>query len=340
MNEARIDLSVLIIFFTRQDTLQQVFDRVREARPARLFLYQDGPREGRPDDAENIRKCRDIVSRVDWECEVHTLFQDRNYGADESGYLADTWAFSQTDKCLVLEDDVVPELSFFSFCKEMLDRYEHDERVMLISAQNMEEMTSGIESDYFFSYTTFTWGWASWARVVNQWDADHSWLQDPEKAQRVDEHIRTHHLHSKWPALLRQRAQDPVKHFETILMACQFLHGGLSIVPVRNAAINNGLSNNSAHYTDGLHLMARGDRNLFSMKSYAMDMAHLRHPQEVANYEPYRVNAYRIRAWNHPWVRFFRILESTCYQLLYGNRKKALRALCLRAYNFITRHHT
>lgn len=340
MNEASLDLSVLLIFFTRQDTLREVFARIREARPARLFLYQDGPRKGRADDRENILACREIVSQVDWDCEVHTLYQEQNYGADESGYLADTWAFSQTDKCLVLEDDVVPELSYFAFCKEMLDRYEHDERVMLISGWNMEEETQGVESDYFFTYTTFTMAWASWSRVVRAWDAEYSWLQDAEKRERVFRHIREHRLLSKWPALLRQRAEDPVKHFETILMSCQFLNGGLTIVPTRNAVQNIGLGVGSAHYDDSLQLMARGDRRIFMMKAYGPDMAQLRHPQEVVNFEPYRERVYRIRAWNHPWVRVFRTLEAACYQLLYGDRKKALNVLWTKARNVITRHHT
>lgn len=340
MNETSLDLSVLLIFFTRQDTLREVFARIREARPARLFLYQDGPREGRADDRENILACREIVSHVDWDCEVHTLYQEQNYGADESGYLADTWAFSQTDKCLVLEDDVVPELSYFAFCKEMLDRYEHDERVMLISAQNIEEQTEDAESDYFFSYTTFTWGWASWARVVQQWDPNYSWLKDAHRVEAFERHVQEHHLLSKWPALIRQRAQESKRYFETILMSTQFLGGGLSIVPKRNAIVNIGFGGGSTHYDDALHLMARGDRNLFTMKSYPVDMAQLRHPQEVVNFEPYRERVYRIRAWNHPWVRVFRTLEAACYQLLYGDRKKALNVLWTKARNVITRHHT
>lgn len=340
MKESLVDLSVLLIFFTRQDTLQQVFERIKEARPARLFLYQDGPREGRPDDIENIRKCRDIVSCIDWDCEVRTLFQEQNYGPDESGYIADTWAFAQTDKCLVLEDDVVPEVSFFSFCKKMLDLYEHDERIMLISAQNMEEITEGVESDYFFSYTTFTWGWASWARVVRQWDGDYKWLQDEQQAAAFDRHIQEHGLVSKWPALIRRRATDTIHHFEAILMSSQFLKGGLSIVPTRNAIVNVGCGSGSAHYDDALHLMARGDRNLFTMKSYPVDTEQIRHPREVANYEPYHVRAYRIRAWNHPWVRIFRTLEAAFYQLLRGDRKKSLRLLWTKVFNFITRHHT
>lgn len=340
MMAALVDISVLIVFFTRSDTLQRVFNRVREARPARLFLYQDGPREGRPDDVENIRKCREIVSMVDWECEVHTRYEEQNYGPDEAGYRADTWAFSQTDKCIVLEDDVVPSISFFSFCKAMLDRYENDERVMLISAQNLEAETKEIDSDYFFSYTTFTWGWASWSRVVNRWDAKYTWLKNPELEARVYMHIRRNHLPKTWPALFRRREKNPKPHFETILMATQFLQEGLTIVPTRNAAANIGLGAGSAHYDDTLHLMARGQRRIFTMPSYEMDVTHLRHPEKVVNYEPYRVNAYRIRAWGHPWVRVFRVFEEAFYQLLYGNRKKAVQKIVSGARNYIVKNYS
>lgn len=281
-----------------------------------------------------------IVSHIDWECEVHRLYQEKNYGSDESGYIADTWAFSQTDKCIVLEDDVVPDLSFFHFCKEMLDRYENDERIMLISAQNLEDVTKGVESDYFFSYTTFTWGWASWARVVNQWDAEYSWLKNPELESRVNTHILRNHLPKTWPALFRRHAKSPKPHFETILMATQFLHEGLTIVPTRNAAANVGVGMGSAHYDDSLQLMARGERRIFTMPSYELDVAHLRHPEGIVNYEPYRVNAYRIRAWGHPWVRTFRVMEAAFYQILYGNRKKALQKIVNSARNYIIKHYS
>lgn len=125
------DVSVLMLFFNRADSLQQVFEAVRQAQPARLFLYQDGPRGER--DLPGIEACRRVVENIDWPCEVHRLYQEKNYGCDPSGFMSQQWAFSLTDKCIVLEDDVVPSPSFFPFCKEMLDRYENDERIGMIA---------------------------------------------------------------------------------------------------------------------------------------------------------------------------------------------------------------
>ena len=130
---AKTDIAVLLLFFTRSDTFAQVFEAVRQARPSKLFLYQDGPRDER--DMAGIEACRQIVSdeHIDWECEVHRRYLDHNEGCDPSGFRSHQWAFSMADKVIVLEDDVVPAQSFFPFCKEMLDRYEHDERISMIA---------------------------------------------------------------------------------------------------------------------------------------------------------------------------------------------------------------
>ena len=146
-----LDISVLILFFNRPESLAKVFEQVRKAQPARLFLYQDGPRGEK--DLPGIQACRDIVAQVDWPCEVHRNYQEKNIGCDPAEYLSQKWAFSMTDKCIVLEDDDIPSISFFRFCKEMLDRYEHDERISMISGMNYDEQTP-IPYDYFFA-TTF-----------------------------------------------------------------------------------------------------------------------------------------------------------------------------------------
>ena len=164
---AKTDIAVLLLFFTRSDTFQQVFDAVRQARPSKLLLYQDGPRGER--DKAGIEACRQIVSdeHIDWECEVHRNYLDHNQGCDPSGFLSHQWAFSLADKVIVLEDDVVPSQSFFPFCKEMLDRYEHDERISMIAGFNIDEVSPDCDDSYFFTTAFSIWGWASWRRVAH-----------------------------------------------------------------------------------------------------------------------------------------------------------------------------
>lgn len=168
MKPALVDVPVLILFFNRPQQLSQVFEQVKKARPSRLFLYQDGARNEH--DLPGIKACREIVSQIDWECEVERFYQEKNFGCDPSEYISQKWAFSKVDKCIVLEDDDVPSVSFFRFCKEMLDKYEHDTRISMIAGFNPEEISKDIPYDYFFATTFSIWGWASWKRVVDQWD--------------------------------------------------------------------------------------------------------------------------------------------------------------------------
>lgn len=83
---AKTDIAVLLLFFTRPDTFGRVFAEVKKARPSRLFLYQDGPRGEQ--DMPGIEACRKIADDIDWECEVHRMYQDRNYGCDPSEYIS------------------------------------------------------------------------------------------------------------------------------------------------------------------------------------------------------------------------------------------------------------
>ena len=76
MKPALVDVSVLVLFFNRPDLLRQVFNQIRAARPSRLFLYQDGPRNN--SDQSGIDACRKIVEEIDWECEVHKNYERRN----------------------------------------------------------------------------------------------------------------------------------------------------------------------------------------------------------------------------------------------------------------------
>ncbi len=203
MKPSLVDISVLILFFNRPEQLSQVFTQVRKARPARLFLYQDGPRG--PQDMPGITACREVVSQVDWDCEVKTLFQDRNFGCDPSEFISQQWAFSQTDKCVVLEDDDVPCVSFFTFCKEMLDRYTHDTRVTMIQGFNVEEHTEDIAEDYFFTSHFSIWGWASWSRVVNKWDEHYTWLDDKQTTQQIETLMKERHMRDDFLPMCRSQ---------------------------------------------------------------------------------------------------------------------------------------
>lgn len=316
MKPALVDVSVLILFFNRPKLLAQVFEQVKKARPARLFLYQDGPRGER--DMPGIEACRKVVADIDWECEVHHNYQEKNYGCDPSEYMAQKWAFSLSNKCIVLEDDDVPAVSFFGFCKELLDKYEHDTRISMIAGFNNEEITPDITSDYFFATTFSIWGWASWRRVTDQWDEFYTFLDDKENMRQLKNLIHTRRYRKDFIYMCQRHREHGKAYYETIFHASMLFNSGLSIVPTRNMINNLGATADSTHFAGSVHTMPRGYRRIFTMKRHEVEFP-LKHPRHVIENTAYKDSVYRIMAWRHPWIKIARSFEELALNLRYGN---------------------
>src|SRR5271165_4955640 len=86
--------AVLFVIFNRPDTTQKVFDRIKAAKPSRLYIAADAPRPGFPEDELLCRQARSIVGTVDWYCDVKTLFQEENVGCRDGVSSAVTWFFT------------------------------------------------------------------------------------------------------------------------------------------------------------------------------------------------------------------------------------------------------
>ena len=335
MNAAQIDIAVLILFFNRPEQLARVFAEVRKARPSRLFLYQDGPRDER--DMPGIMACREVVADIDWDCDVQRLYQERNYGCDPSEFISQKWAFSMADKCVVLEDDDVPSVSFFRFCKEMLDRYEHDTRITMVAGFNLGEPTPDAGADDFFTTNFSIWGWASWRRVVDQWDEHYTWLDDETAVSRIEAFVREGRLRDDFlPMCRRHRAQGKA-FYETIFWAHLLLSNGLCIVPSRNMINNLGATAGSTHFGSQLETLPRGYRRIFTMKRYEMDERPLHHPRYVVEHVDYRRRVYRIMAFGHPWVKVGRSIEELWLNLRHGNFSFICQSIRNRIYKWMGR---
>ncbi len=323
----KTDVAVLILFFNRPDHLRKVFDEVRRARPSKLFLYQDGPRGER--DMAGIEACRRVVEDIDWQCEVHRKYQERNYGCDPSEYISQKWAFSIVDRCIVLEDDDVPSQSFFPFCKEMLDRYADDERVWMIAGFNPEEQLEDRPYDYLFTSVFSIWGWASWRRVIDTWDANYAFLDDPDAMRQLHAIMRQRRLcRDTLHACYDHRASGK-EYYETIFWASMVMNSGLAIMPTRNMINNLGATDGSTHYTGSLQTMPRRLRRLFTMPRFELE-GKVRHPRYIVEDVDFKERVYRTYAYGHPWIKVGRSMEELWLNLRYGNFEYIAKAIANR----------
>ena len=330
-----VDVAVLLLFFNRPEPFRQVFAQVKKARPSRLFLYQDGPRNEK--DVPGIKECQEIASQIDWECDVHRRYLEVNEGCDPSEYRSQKWAFSMADKVVVLEDDDVPSVTFFRFCKEMLDRYEHDKRIMMIAGFNTDEETKDVSDDYFFTSAFSVWGWASWRRVADLWDPDYSYMKDEHTVRQLRRLIRERRLRPDLLKMFRYQSRSGKECYETIFWASLILNFGLSIMPAKNMVSNVGLTADATHYTSALKTMPRRLRRIFTMKRYDLDFP-LRHPRFVAEVSGYNSRLYKLLTWGHPWRKVCYSLEELLLNLRYGNFRRIGNAFVLRLRKWLGMH--
>ncbi|MCF0199696.1 MAG: hemolysin activation protein [Bacteroidaceae bacterium] len=323
-NSEDVDISVLILFFNRPRHLAQVFQAVRKAQPARLFLYQDGPRNDA--DLPQLEACRAVVADIDWPCEVHRNYQTQNAGCDPSGFRAHTWAFSLTDKCIVLEDDVVPCPTFFPFCQEMLDRYEHDERVGMITGFNHDEVTTDVSADYFFTSNLAIWGWASWARVVNRWEGDYAFWRDDESRRLMQNLIADRRLRSEYPRIVSDHAASGKEYFESIFLAAMLMGNRLAIVPRANMITNVGADPDSTHFASDAETMPARLRRIFTMGTHDLEFP-LSHPRYVVDHVAFTRRVYDVNAWDRPWRKVQYSLEELWNNLRRGRFSVIARAV-------------
>ncbi len=162
---------ILFLVFNRLDTTKQVFAKIREIQPTQLFIGADGAREGKEGEKEKVDAVRKyILENIDWNCEVKTLFREKNLGCGVAPAEAITWFFDNVEQGIILEDDCLPDLSFFGFCEELLNYYKDEERVMHIAGSNFQNGLLIGKVNYFISQYPSGWGWASWASAWKKYD--------------------------------------------------------------------------------------------------------------------------------------------------------------------------
>lgn len=157
---------VIFIIFNRYETALKVFNEIARAKPPKLLVIADGPRASIVGDGDEVMRVRSILKNIDWECELITNFSDENLGCKDRVSSGLDWAFTIVQEAIILEDDCLPEPTFFRYCQELLEKYRFDSRISQINAINLQSSHSGNDSSYYFSAYHHIWGWATWA---NRW---------------------------------------------------------------------------------------------------------------------------------------------------------------------------
>lgn len=250
---------VLFLVFNRPKKTQQVFSRIAEYRPSKIYIAADGPRDYIETDKHNCKLVREIVSQISWDCEVKYLYREKNLGCSTAIVQAIDWFFSFEESGVILEDDCLPELTFFDYCENLLDYYRDNNRIMHISGTNLGQQF-GTESYYFSKYGQI-WGWATWKR---------SWLLFEKSLNKTD---RINFASKKEKKFWTKNFNDIIWDVQWAVYSI-WLNNGISVLPNVNLVTNIGFDTEGTNYKD--------ERSINSKIQTQQIQFPLTHPKEIS----------------------------------------------------------
>ncbi len=246
-SQTALETPVLFLVFNRPDTTRQVFEAIRQARPTRLYVAADGPRAGRPGEADRCAEVCKIATAVDWPCEVKTLFRELNLGCGRAVSEAITWFFEHEEEGIILEDDCLPHPDFFLFCQTLLERYRHNERVWVITGNNFQRGQWRGEGSYYFSRFNHCWGWASWRRAWKHADMSLGFWPKWKDSDEWRAFWPNGAARRYWTQVFDRMYRREIDTWDYPWTACVWYHGGLTATPNVNLVSNIGFGGDATH---------------------------------------------------------------------------------------------
>ncbi len=239
-----MDVSVGFFIFNRPDTTAKVFAAISAAKPRRLFVIADGPRN--PEEQITCEATRSVTAVITWECDVRRLYSQENLGCRRRISSGLDWIFEQTESAIILEDDCLPHPSFFQYAATLLVRYANNHQVTSICGSLLSPLGPS-DSSYFFSRYCFIWGWATWARAWHHYSKDLDDWPDLRSTDWLLHRVNSRRELVYWKKyfdLVHSRAIDT---WDYQWVYSQWKIDGLSIVPSHNLVENIGFDERATH---------------------------------------------------------------------------------------------
>jgi hypothetical protein len=241
---------VVFIIFSRPEVTAKVFEAIRQAQPKQLFVIADGPRADKPGEWEKCVQTREIVDRVDWDCEVFKRYSEINLGCGMNISQGISWVFDRVESAIILEDDCLPHPDFFTFCEHLLHEYRDDNRIVHISGNHhLLAYKRRLEYSYYYSRYPLIWGWATWRRAWKNFDFKMEHWLDFVEGGWLEKFLDDRRAVYVWDRNLKDIPTNQHTWDYQWMFSC-WTQSGLAIHPQVNLVSNIGFGNLATHTSD------------------------------------------------------------------------------------------
>jgi hypothetical protein len=170
-------------------------EKVRQVRPPILFGISDGAKADHPEIQKGVEDSRRVFREtIDWPCRWELLERPANLGSYLSVSGGLDWVFERVGETIVLEDDTVPDPSFFRFMAELLEKHRDDPKVGAVCGNNYDDLGDWPgDASYRFTRYHHSWGWGTWKRAWGCFDRKEKLLSEVPRLRKEN-----------WPKLSRK----------------------------------------------------------------------------------------------------------------------------------------
>ena len=263
---------ILLNVFNRPRETEIILNNLRAYKVPILYLHCDGPRENNIDDQKNVKLVRYLINKkIDWDCEVHLMYEEKNQGCGKGPYKAISWFFDNVEEGIILEDDCIPHSDFFLYCQELLEKYRNINNIGIIGGSFFGKTNS--DCSYFFTPYAGIWGWATWKRVWQKVNYN-IFISDNEIRLKNHNFLKSYEAENYWLDILKRCKDDGENktYWDYQLHICLMLENIIHITPTKNLISNIGFNENATHTID------RG--NKYANKE-VYSILPLKHPKNV-----------------------------------------------------------
>lgn len=245
MKNYKVQNPILIRFYNRPGHLKKLMKVIKKVRPSKLYLLGDGPKNEQ--DKKLVDQARLIATNIDWKCTIRKNFFKQNLGGPLAGYRGILWFFHSVPQGIVLEDDTIPNISFFKFCDDLLEYYKKDARVGWITGNNFQNGKWRGNSSYYFSKYNHCWGWASWRRSFLNWKlVPKNWLKIKELLLKNDTYCDKYEK-KYWEKIFDKLCSHKKKQWDYSLLLHFWIKKYLTITPNLNLVSNIGFGKDASN---------------------------------------------------------------------------------------------
>ena len=241
--------AILLMTYIRPENTKLILNLLIKYKQKNIFVFNDGLKQ--KNHKKDHQETRKIILDFKKKNTIKIIFPKKNLTQKRNLPYAISEVFKEHDRVIILEDDCIPNKSFFKFCNLLLEKYKNDNRISQISGNNFlnyKKFRRRNNDSYFFSNFTSSWGWATWKnRWQNYYDSEIKIWPKIRKEGWLNDILANKKSSTFWTKAFDRRYKFLDDDWDRPWTLANLANNRINIFPNKNLISNIGEDNAALH---------------------------------------------------------------------------------------------